>query len=171
MNKIIWIILFVTLVSFGIVQLYNFIKRIEVNTVNPQTCKSIKQSKENSVFIAEYILDTSASKNKIIIQEAWIETVWKNSFIDNKQKIENLGGIQLALSTNSFKEVGYDETSFLLNKWKLKIDKEELQGSGKGNGVFIFYLKDDSLPNKIKVTAQWQDKNREQISFVLRIKN
>ncbi len=158
MNKILVTIIILTLLVFGVYKFINYIRHIEINTVDPQISVSIEKSKKEDLLKQVYILDTLTSLKKINIKQAWIEEVWKNSFKDDNLYKEKLGGIQLVINTSDFQIFGYKENTFL-NEWNIQIDKQQLQGSGRANGMYIFYLKDSIPPNRIKVTVVQKLKN------------
>ena len=169
MNKAIITLIIAILILFGICKTIIFMKRIELNTASPQTSGSIVESKKNNFLRATYILDSITSINKIDIKEAWIEDVWKNSYIKDKQLKENLGGIQLVVNTRDFFRYGFDDSSFL-NGWDITLDKEVLQGGGKGSGLYVFYLKGSIPPDRMKLTLSNKNAHtseQKKVSFEL----
>ena len=147
-----------------------YMQKIEINTVSPQTSNSSIESRRNGFFKQSYILDTAEATCKINIKEAWIEDVWKNSFNNDILNKEKLGGVQLAINASDFSKCGYDCKSFLVD-WNIRLDKQELQGGGKGNGLYVFYLKDTMLPEKIKLTIyDKSEQNNKQLKMFFQIK-
>jgi hypothetical protein len=161
------ILFIVGLVGYKIV---SFMKKVEINTVSPQTSSSIVQSQKNGFLKQSYFLDTTTVSGKIDIKEAWIEDVWKNSFDSNGNLYkEKLGGVQLAINTSDFSKYRYDDKTFLVD-WDIRLNKQELQGGGKGSSLYVFYLKDTIPPEKIGVIVKnksEQSNKRKEIIFEL----
>lgn len=160
----------VTIIVFLAIRFMSCLGNIELNTVNPQTSNSISDSKKNAFFIAEYKLAPADLRKGIILNDTWVEYVWKNTLKDGKRIKEKLSGIQLVMKTNSMVSLGFSDSTFLIN-WKIEVEDNQLPGSGSGNGAYINYLASKNPPDTIKVnvinTARGDTAIYKPISFSL----
>ena len=143
---------------------------LEVNTSDAQSSSNINESKQDGFFISEY--NHSTIPNRIFnISEAWVETIWFNKIRQGKIVKEKSNGIQLNLKLNSFSDPEFTDDKYLLT-WRMK-DKYN-HFVGKGNGVYIFSLENEIIPDTIHISILKinQDRTTTEVSrFLLYKKN
>jgi hypothetical protein len=154
MSKKIFIIgIVVAAIVFTVTKFMSCLRNIELNTVNPQISGSILEARKNGFFLSEYKLAQTDLQKGIILNDTWVEYVWKNTLKDGKRIKEKLGGIQLVMKTNSMEGLGFSDSTFLIN-WQIEVTGNQLQGSGRdGNGIYVNYLASKNPPDTIKVNV------------------
>ncbi|MDB5255537.1 MAG: hypothetical protein JWM14_232 [Chitinophagaceae bacterium] len=134
-------------IIFIAIHVFNYLKLLEVNTVDPQASFSIESSKATHLFISEYTEEFSSEEHKYF-ERIWIEHAWKNKIVERKVVKEILDGYQLVARVSKANNVYLKDSLYFIN-WELKFDDNT--SFGKGNGVYSVFLQKKELPEKIKV--------------------
>lgn len=119
---------------------------LDVNTTDPMASKSIKDSKNNNMFIKEAFIDTNDSYCNV--DEAWIEYDWQNKLHFFKIVKKKMGGAQLVLKFNPklYSFIPHDYTT----SWELKDSLFGILWSE--NGQYIINLGEKRIPSNFKIS-------------------
>jgi len=150
-----WIII-VAIIVFVAVKFMSCLRDIELNTVNPQTSNSIAESKRNGFFIADYKLASNDLQKDITLNDTWVEYVWKNTLKDGERIKERTGGVQFIMKTNSMGDLGFSDSTYLIN-WEIEVKENQILGLGSGRdgvGIYVIYLKSENPTDTIRVSIK-----------------
>ena len=138
-DLILWLVLF--LVSCN---------HIEVNTSDPQLSNDISTSKRNGMFIKNYYVREDTS-NFIDAKEIWLEDSWKYEIVSSKKVPVKTGGKQINILVSKFNSKEFNEKNFFIT-WQM--EAENLETFGRVNNVYMFYFKNDVVPDSLKVSLK-----------------
>lgn len=146
-KKIIIVGVAITIIALLIVKGLAFLRKAEVNTVDPQASPDIESSKRDGLFLKEYEINGSTG-DLFQIKEAWVEHTWKNGYEDNIVKVKKTSGAQLVLRIVDFSDSTLRNDRYLLD-WEMK---DSANGFfGKANGVYRKILRSSSLPDSFNI--------------------
>ncbi len=123
---------------------------LDVNTTNPQYCRSVEASREAGVFVREYKLLSTTDTN-IKVEEAWIEKVWFNNIngltVDKKIKEWNTFVFKLEDTPGLI----YDDDN--RDNWSIEGENSYYVGTVSSRGKVISYthsLQENIAPDTLR---------------------
>jgi hypothetical protein len=148
MTKKVALILGVSIVVLILaIKLISYLRKIEINTVDPQASSDINQSKKNGFFLKEYRAN-KIPDNYFDVKEAWVEYIWKNELVDNRTVKVKTGGLQLNMRLERFNGNKIEDKRYLLD-WEMKNASNGFMA--KSNGVYRLFLKEQELPDSFDI--------------------
>ncbi len=124
------------------------------NVTDPQCSKNINESKRNGFFIARYYVDHRF--DLVQVEEAWLESVWYNSYKDGKMFKESTQSYQLIFKLKQDPKSGFLLTDAF--RWGLiEFQSKKSVGvhlnkgiTGKVSGEYFFRNTIKNIPDSIK---------------------
>ncbi len=129
---------------------------LEVNTTNPQLSSSLFESINKGVFVCAFkASQLSTSKLDFIVEEAWVERVWKYSINSNNQRDVEIFDQRMLVIKGKNKDHELSSEKYLFT-WFLEDEKDN--SFQTQNGVYGVQLKDGKIPGQIKVYIKQMQK-------------
>ncbi|HUM98633.1 MAG TPA: hypothetical protein PK275_12325 [Chitinophagaceae bacterium] len=141
-KKIMIVALGLLVIVFIAIKGFSFLKKVQVNTVDPQASFNIENSKKDGFFLKQYKV-SGISENFFQVSEAWIEYTWKNNIEGDRIVKTKIDGMQLNLKLDNFLASGIQNDRYMLD-WEMR---DIVNGSFRKSSVYSVFIKGNDLPD------------------------
>jgi len=140
-KKIMILTLGLLVIVFIAIKGFSFLKKVQVNTVDPQASFNIVNSKKDGFFLKQYKV-SGISGNFFQVSEAWVEYTWKNNVDGDRIVKTKTDGIQLNLKLDDFSANGIQNDQYMID-WEMR---DVVNGSFRKSSVYSVFVKGNNLP-------------------------